>query len=187
MHSWRVLILPYLDAVGAYEQYDMGQTWDSKTNRTIEAIGETLFACPASHNESGSSLNSTTTSFVAVTGHETAWPNRGTFAREEILDAPSGTILFVETANSGIHWMEPRDLDIDEFLTRRSPNAASNSPHKNGTFIAFADSTFCLMCNNTGTEAVRALLTVNGGERVIRKDDTEGRCSKFDIAPTSPR
>lgn len=33
MHSWRVLILPYLDGGGfVYDQYDFGEPWDGPNN-----------------------------------------------------------------------------------------------------------------------------------------------------------
>src|SRR5688572_33251458 len=37
MHSWRVLILPYIEANHIYDRYDQTQPWDSATNRQLRS------------------------------------------------------------------------------------------------------------------------------------------------------
>ena len=47
MHSWRVLLLPYLEQHGLYNQYDFNAPWDSPQNQALAAKMPAVYACPA--------------------------------------------------------------------------------------------------------------------------------------------
>ena len=50
MHSWRVLILPYLEEGELYKQYNMNEPWDSPHNRTLAAKMPKVYRCPTSRS-----------------------------------------------------------------------------------------------------------------------------------------
>ncbi len=71
MHSWRVLILPYLESAQAQavaSQYRFDEPWDGPHNRKLAGKMPDLYRCP------NSPPNSVTTSYVAVVGPGTTWP-----------------------------------------------------------------------------------------------------------------
>ena len=114
MHSWRVLMLPYLERKDLYEQYDFNEPWDGPNNRKLLAFRPKIFACPSDINawEGGG----TTTSYVAVVGKNALWRTDKPRNLDEVAASKggvSGTVMLVEVANSGINWTEPRDFDLD--------------------------------------------------------------------------
>lgn len=86
---------------------DFSKPWNDPENaKFIECLGDT-FSCPAS----GKGQESPLTDYVAVVGPETLWPGK------EPGEFKSGSaVLVVEWPRSDIHWAEPRDVTIEEFL-----------------------------------------------------------------------
>src|SRR5262245_34901715 len=115
-HSWRVLILPFLGAEPLYGSYRFDEPWDGPHNSKL-ADGILLHKdysplhCPSDKPESGK-LNPLMTSFLAVVGPGTVWQEGKSVKQRDVTDDPDATLLVVEVANSGVHWMEPRDLHI---------------------------------------------------------------------------
>ncbi|NQT16936.1 MAG: DUF1559 domain-containing protein, partial [Planctomycetes bacterium] len=48
MHSWRVLILPFMEQGYLYEQYNFDEPWDSPGNQALAASMSNVFQCPSS-------------------------------------------------------------------------------------------------------------------------------------------
>jgi hypothetical protein len=113
MHSWRVLILPYLNEATLYNTYNFKEPWDGSKNKVLLSSRPRGFVCPSDPDSNRS--DSTETNYVAVVGRNAAW--RGDKSRKlGAADFPGGgshTILLVEVANSGIAWTEPRDMSLD--------------------------------------------------------------------------
>ena len=136
MHSWRVLLLPYLDQKALYDRYRFDEPWDGPNNRKLHNEVMKCYCCPAD----GGSRSSTQTSYLAVQGGHTIW--LGDYTRmADLLDGSSNTVMLVETANSGIHWMEPRDLRADELPMAIHPGQSQgiSSQHPGGAHVLFAD------------------------------------------------
>ncbi len=137
MHSWRVLILPFLgdsDSRELYKQYDFSQPWDGPNNRSLAQLMPHCYACPSVVEKTKERY---TTQYVAVTGPGTIWPPEGESRIGDVTDGTPNTLLVVEWGESDIHWMEPRDLVL--------PNPAraddlgyhvpSGHPYETGYFI----------------------------------------------------
>ena len=167
MHSWRVLILPYLEQTNLYEQYDFNEPWDGPNNSLLHDHVVSIYGCPADASAKNSA------NYLAVVGANTAWPGEEGRTIEQIRDGTSNTILVVEVCDHGIHWMEPRDLD---FLTTSTTinqgplGRTISSRHTPLANVAFADGSVRFLSNNTSGATVRALLTVDGGEEVDLND-----------------
>jgi hypothetical protein len=113
-HSWRVLILPYLDYKDLYKQYNFNEPWDGPNNTKLFALCPSLYVCPHSLGMAQGSC----TSYVAVVGADAAWA--GSQPRKMTEMPPSSTVMFVEIIDAGIPWTQPKDLLIDDLST---PNA----------------------------------------------------------------
>ncbi len=112
MHSWRVLILPYLDYTPLYKEYNFAEPWDGPNNRKLVKYTPRDYTCPSAL--ASETNRAPLTSYVVVTGPDTAFPGCQSRQLSEIED-PANTVLVVEVANSDISWMEPRDPSIDEL------------------------------------------------------------------------
>jgi hypothetical protein len=163
MHSWRVLLLPYLEQNALYRQYRFDEPWDGPNNSQLHTTLLKIYLCP-------SEPYSLATSYVVVTGSQTIWPGATPTKLADITDGPHNTIILVEVHNSGIHWMEPRDLDINKMpMAVNAPKGVSISSahHHHGPFanIVFADGRSQPIPNTTSAKALRAALTISGGEK----------------------
>jgi prepilin-type processing-associated H-X9-DG protein len=133
MHSWRVMISAYVQSSAFPSQYDYAEPWNGPNNSRLLMGPGALFACPSDRSSLPHMTN-----YVAVTGPGTAWPREGSF---HVGDATSDMIVLVEISNSNIHWMEPRDLPIEELgdwlAPEHQPRLFGN--HAQGGHVLFAD------------------------------------------------
>lgn len=164
MHSWRVLLLPYLDQRNLYKQYRFDEPWDGPNNSKLHDIILKIYSCP-SHPEK---LPRTDTSYVAVVGPQTMWPGEKATKFSDLKDGSSKTIMLVEVHNSGIHWMEPRDLHVTQMpMTINPPRGQGiSSGHAHGAHVGFADGSVRFLTDKTSQATLRAALTPSGGEQV---------------------
>lgn len=160
MHSWRVLILPFIDQQKLYAEYRFTEPWNSPHNRELES------RMPNAYAFSGTGMRgNTTTNVLAVTGPETMWPGRGKATFDDVKDGQDHSIMFVENDGSGIHWMEPRDLVFEEMdFTLNSPAGVScNHLTPN---VATVSGYVKRLDKDITTATLRALFTINGRENI---------------------
>ncbi len=109
-HSWRVLLLPFVEYDALYRQFDLNQPWDAPGNRNPAAAPLREFLCP---NESGPGPSgSTPTSYLAVVGPGAAWQGEKPRRLADFGGKAAETIMVVESLKSGIRWAEPRDIAL---------------------------------------------------------------------------
>ena len=70
-HSWRVLILPFLDEHLLYQQYDFSVPWDDPKNAAILDKMPQVYRDPFSENE-----NDNRTRYLVISGPGTAFPTK---------------------------------------------------------------------------------------------------------------
>jgi prepilin-type processing-associated H-X9-DG protein len=165
-HSWRVLILPYMEQQALSARYRFAEPWDGPNNRTLPGPMPPCYDCP-SRSDSGGPAGPLT-SYVAITGPGTIFPGPESVAIGEIRDGTSRTLLLAEATNTAIPWMAPRDLDVRSMSfrvnDRRRP--AISSPHPGGANVAFADGSYRFLPETVTPGHLRALTTIRGGEAV---------------------
>jgi prepilin-type processing-associated H-X9-DG protein len=159
MHSWRVLLLPYFEEDALYSAYNFDEPWDGPNNRKLGRQIPDRFQCPTDQGEEH-------TNYLAVVGSDTMWRGGEPITFDSISDEGSQTIALVEVANSGIHWMEPRDLEVTQMVPGINPPAGQgiSSHHRGGANIAFADGMVRFARNDVPLDRLEAMLTVDGGE-----------------------
>ncbi len=157
MHSWRVLILPHMQLQNLYGAYDLTEPWNGPTNGSLDqrlAPHEVyVYQCYRDTDKTRPG----DTSYLAVDGPSSVWSGAKP-------DDPGEAILLVEVLGSGVHWVEPRDIDLrgmtiairqerfwggrtEEQLTITPVNAPANAEptwvirnsHVAGVFVTFAD------------------------------------------------
>ena len=160
MHSWRVLVLPFLCEGGLYGAYDFSEPWDGPNNSKLASRMPYFFACPTG----GGGV--WTTNYLAVVGPETIWPGDKPVAIRQIRDGVSNTIALVEVANSGIQWLEPRDLDFRTLGSTSGPGPTICGNHPRGPCVGLADGNARQLSKWLAPETLEALLTIQGGEPI---------------------
>jgi hypothetical protein len=167
MHSWRVLILPWLGEKALYDQYDLREPWDSLQNQAVTARMPAVFRCPADKKAPGGETN-----YAMVVGPGTVSNGTASCKLEDIRDGTDQTILVVEVVDSGIHWAEPRDLNVEGMSFQiNSPGGKDiSSRHSVGryddTCVVFCDESVHYLYTSIDPAVIKALITIAGGEKV---------------------
>lgn len=179
MHSWRVLILPFLQEKELYDRFKLEEPWNSPHNLAVSESIPEVYHCLSDD------ANLLDTSYVMVLGHDALSDGPTARRPEEIKDSP--TIIVVEVTNSGIHWSEPRDLNADEIDFRvNSPNAPGiGSRHRpRGAYVGYCNGHFDFLPDSVDPRAVRALTTIAGQERLLEDEGGPVTPTTWHLAPT---
>ena len=171
MHSWRVLILPFLEEKARYGQYDFQQPWDAPDNLRLMLPVPSVYECP--RDLAVGRGRGSWTSYVAIVGERTAWPGSTSRKLADFADGTSNTVWLVEDQSHQIPWMEPRDLTLDQAITLlNSTDRQSATRHRSGNFfreywgyrnIGFADGSERFLYDGLPREMLANLLIVDDG------------------------
>ena len=176
MHSWRVLVFPYLlGGAELYDEYDFDEPWDGPHNRSLIEQIPSQYYCPS---EAGSDrVKRGCTSYVAVTGERTLWPGAESRNVEDVVDGTSHTLMLIEENAEEIYWTEPRDLTVEESL-RSMHDASPDSWHghrnkerfsyeESGRLGIFADNHSAFLPNGIDRDQWRSLVQLDDGRPQI--------------------
>ncbi len=164
MHSWRVLILPYIDEQGLYDLYDFSKPWNHPNNLKLADKMPSAFTCPCD----ALPYSDRTTTYVAIVGETTLWPPTGTRFIQDVTDGISNTLMLVESESARTHWMAPQDLGYDEVVpvTSMGGTMLLETQHTGVAVGVFVDGhTHCLN-SACQAEKLKGVMTVNGNETV---------------------
>jgi hypothetical protein len=170
LHSWRVLILPYLGEEELYNKFDLDLAWDHPKNM------EATYEIPSVYQHPNSAANAMyyQSAYYLITGQGTLFPNSGPLGPDQVTDDVSQTILVTEgtpIVASG-YWTEPVDLDFANIQGKLGTNPG-NEPGgllDDGVAIVTVDGRGHFVPDNIEPMTFRSLITPSGGERM--PDDT---------------
>ena len=163
LHSWRVVLLPYLENTALYEAIRLDEPWDSEFNRQFHDKMPSIFRCPSC--TLGDPKRDAT--YCMVVGEESLGRADGTAIKmSNISDGTSNTIAFVER-KTPVCWMAPEDVTFDDAVqgVNQIPTGIG-SEHAGGATISLCDGSVHFISNTLDLKTLRALLTIAGGESV---------------------
>jgi prepilin-type processing-associated H-X9-DG protein len=164
LHSWRVLILPFLEQSHLYAEFRLDEPWDSPHNLPLAKMMPPLYACP-SHPDRKSGI----TNYVAIVGDETIWPGERSVSVKDVGDGAKLTLQVVEWPEGNILWTSPQDLTFPLVATSWRAGSAKHSHchHEGRVNVVFADGrTAYLQPEALSISTLRAWLTRAGNETV---------------------
>ncbi|MDZ4783042.1 MAG: DUF1559 domain-containing protein [Planctomycetia bacterium] len=153
-HSWRVLLLPYLERDDLYVRYNLREPWDSPNNRSLARLIPDVYS-------NGTPDGQGRTQFVVVIGERTMFPPGTTTSRADAIKGMGGTVLVVESSYSPVEWIAPEDLAFDSmsFKINDSQGTSLSGDQPEGALVAFVDGSTALLSEQTTSEpAVQSLL-----------------------------
>ena len=128
LHSWRVLLLPYLDDVAAAGAIDVEKRWDDPANATAAVATAASYRCPSLRAPAG-----TTTYHLVVSQEGLVRPDRSA-TREEAASADRNTILVIEAPEGrAVPWMGAGDAGVEVLM------GSDEGCHPGGVMALFAD------------------------------------------------
>lgn len=158
LHSWRTLILPYMEHTGLYKTIDLDKPWDDPVNKKARDTLIEAYQCPSAPNENG------LTHYMAVVGPEAAFAKTEPRKLSDVQDGPEHTIGLVEVdAEHAVHWMSPEDITPDEVV-QIAANGKAN--HEGVLLVGFLDGHLRTLDVEIDPKVLSGLLTISGGEDI---------------------
>lgn len=159
LHSWRVLLLPFLGEQELYDQIDKSKPWDHSANLQFHERMNVVFSCAAATYHSRWRSTGNSTPYVAVVGRRTGWQPKAKVTFGMIVDGASRTIAIVESANHRIPWMSPADPTLNSLLGKLD----FSNPHDGYLNASFFDGSVHLLSNDLGSDQITEMLLIDDG------------------------
>lgn len=164
--SWRVLILPYIGEAKLFEEFHLGEPWDSDHNRQL------IDRIPLTYSAGSEKSARGQTRYLAPTGKETFWETRGGLATKEISDGFALTICAVEVrSDHSVVWTKPEDLTID----LEAPSISLDWADTDGFPAAFSDGRMAFLSRKLGKGQISKYFTRNRHEVIPLLGDPQPR------------
>lgn len=171
LHSWRVLLLPYLGEEDLYDRINLDRPWDHAENvMALQYSTPLVYTHPSTNNYSYGSGPA----YFLITGTGTLFPTTGPLAPEDVTDDATQTLLVVEGSpvTPPMSWAEPVDLPF-AMMTGRLAGNPGNEPGgllEGGVAAATVDGRGHFIEDTIAPTDFLSLVTPSGGERL--SDDT---------------
>jgi len=159
LHSWRTLILPYVDQLPLYQTIDLSKPWDDPANAKACNKRLLVYQCPSTAD-----LPENHTIYLANAA------SNGCFRRAEpgrlgdITDGLSETLMVIEVPQEqSVPWMSPHDADERLLM---SIGANSKLAHAHGMNAALCDCSVRFLSAELPAPTRRALISISAGDKV---------------------
>lgn len=158
LHSWRTLLLPYLDQHALYREIDLTKSWDDPVNAVARATPIASFVCP-SH-----AAKRPMSSYVAIVSRDGVMRPDHSLSLPAVTDGTRETLLVIEVdAEHAVPWMSPEDIDEGWWL---AVNSKSRTNHSGVIHGLMADGSVRFFALNVPTDVRKALVTATAGDKV---------------------
>ncbi len=158
LHSWRTLILPFIEQATLYEQIDLSKPWDDPANRVAYEQRIPAYQCPSVSIPEGH------TTYLVVVAPNGCFVGEQSRSFSDISDGTSNTLAVIEfDAEHAVHWMSPQDATQEMVLNFA---AAAHLPHPGGAQALFADAHIQFLPATTKPELLRAIISIDGKEDI---------------------
>ena len=166
LHSWRTMLLPFLECEDMYGKIKFGEPWNSDYNRQFHDQMPKAFSCWNGlkyfrrDKESKEKWKTTMTAYQVVVGHETLFPGSECRTLNDVTRKQSETIMVVEST-VGVCWMAPLDLPVEALehgvIPAKSGIFGIGSYHDGGVYVVMVDGSAVFILNSKSSEDVRVL------------------------------
>ena len=158
LHSWRTLLLPYLDQKKLYQQIDLSKPWNDPANAAVCETSLSVFRCPSARMPSNHTI------YLCVVGQDSCFDANNPKPYSKITDGTSNTLIIVEVPKDRtVPWMSPQDADESLILGITDD---SNVAHAGRIHAALADGSTRFISVNIDRATLKALLTTSGNDVV---------------------
>lgn len=158
--SWRVELLPYLDASALYQEFHLNEPWDSEHNRKLIIRMPDVFH---SLNISSRQRPQGMTTYLGLSGEKCLFAGPDAKKIRQITDGTSNTIGIVDAnSDQAVPWTQPTDLNVDMANPLRWLDGQPEGSFRS----AFCDGSVRLIRYTLKPETLRRLFQINDGQPI---------------------
>jgi hypothetical protein len=110
LHSWRVLILPFVEQKELYQHIRLNEPWNSEYNKQFHNVMISEYICP---KQARKILGTTAASYFLITGKGSVFDENNKMSIDKFYQ--DGTVPFMIEVQKNISWMCPIDVSFDEY------------------------------------------------------------------------
>jgi type II secretory pathway pseudopilin PulG len=156
LHSWRTLILPYIEQKALYDKIDLSKAWDDPANKAAYDSTVSVYRCPSANPPAGQ------TTYLAVVAPGSCLQPARPRPMAEITDNRDTTLMVIEVdAGRAVHWMSPADASERVVLNF---GQAKPQSHVTGTHGLFATGRVQFLSQETKPQSLRAMISIAGND-----------------------
>ncbi len=155
LHSWRTLLLPFLESNPVFSEIDLNKPWDDPVNLRFHEVNVSVYRCPSTELPPGY------TTYQVVVDPRGLFPDGGATSLGKVTDGTSVTLAIAEAARErAVPWMQPDDIDLPAMVEHTQVRTA----HTRGFNVVLADGSVHFLPTTTGEQEFKSMVTIGGGE-----------------------
>lgn len=157
LHSWRTLILPFLQRDELYKSIDLTRPWDDPANAKAAATLLDVYSCPSTNGMTNR------TTYLAVVGPNCSFlPSEGR-KLADISDSSAETLMVIEVGTEqAVPWMSPIDTSEQQVLNQSAPPKLAHPSLFHGLFV---DGGVRILDNELSASDRKALISIAGNDK----------------------
>ncbi len=156
LHSWRTLILPFVEQMPLYQTIDMSKPWNDPANSEALKSIVPAYLCPEVPN-----IDNRTT-YLAVVARGGCLRSTQSRNLSDITDPHGKTLIVIEVdAEHAVPWMAPTDAD-EKLLLSFGPK--TETAHIGGMNAAFVDGRVEFLSAELPPGEWRRLISIAGND-----------------------
>lgn len=162
LHSWRTLILPFVDQESLYNKLDLSKPWDDPANAEAFKARIPVYQCPSSPAD----VSPAHTTYMAVVTTNSCLRPTEPRLMSDITDNHGETLMVIEVNHDhAVHWMSPTDAD-ESLILGLGPE--TKQAHSGGMNAAYVDGSVMFLSAASSSADRLARISIAGGEQVER-------------------
>ena len=159
LHSWRTLILPFIEEQQLYKSIDLTKPWDDDANAEARKTSVYAYQCPSSAEQGNH------TTYLAIVGPNNCFLSDEPRKLSDVTDGASQTLMVIEVdSEHAVPWMAPVDAD-EQLVLDLGPK--SKFTHDYGFNAAFVDGHVTFLSTDLSASQRRALMSIAGNDKAV--------------------
>lgn len=157
LHSWRTLILPYLEQPDLFTRIDLSKPWSHPVNTAAMREMPAVFRCESVKLPDGH------TTYLGLVGPRAFFSDDGRPRQlDDITDSHDHTVAIAEVPSvNAMHWMNPHDDGLTVFLHRAKDLPTA---HIAGAHVGLVSGGARYFSDSIEDESREGYTTIDGGE-----------------------
>lgn len=162
MHSWRVLLLPYLDQQALQGRYDFSKPWNAGQNAFVRRSQVQYFISP-----DAPATPQAFTNYFLITGKGTPFEAGRAPTLQEL--NRFGRVLIVEAKGLNVEWTEPQDIDINDAVKLLKAGNLTDSSGK--VRVGYSDGSVQTLNTGVAIAALERMVERAAQRRMAAEED----------------